>query len=123
MNRTTSASLGVLALIILVTVAVYVFEKATRVELPEAVPATSSTPQEESMPEVNVDLYITENISRLSPEPEVLGGTYYVTNVVSSNGMGVVSYEDGHNAYTADFTYSVNAEGAISIDTFVVRAM
>ena len=69
----------------------------------------------------SIDQYIADNISSLSPEPEVLGGTYYVTSIETENGAGVVSYEDGHNAYTADFTYSVSAEGAISIDSFVIR--
>lgn len=69
----------------------------------------------------NIGQYITENISSLSPEPEVLGGTYYVTDIQTENGTGVVSYEDGHNAYTADFTYSVSAEGALSVDSFVIR--
>jgi len=68
-----------------------------------------------------VERYIAENISRLSPEPEVLGGTYYVTAIEAANGAGTVSYEDGHNAYTADFTYTQNADGTVSVTSFVIR--
>lgn len=68
-----------------------------------------------------VERYIAENISRLSPEPEVLGGTYYVTAIEAQNGSGTVSYEDGHNAYTADFTYTETGDGTVSVDSFVIR--
>lgn len=70
---------------------------------------------------MSIERYIAENISTLSPEPEVLGGTYYVTAIEAQDGAGTVSYEDGHNAYTADFTYTQDAGGAISIDSFVIR--
>lgn len=68
----------------------------------------------------NIEAYVTENISRLSPEPEVLGGTYYVTAIEASASAGTVSYEDGHNAYTADFTYTQGPTG-VSVDSFVIR--
>lgn len=71
---------------------------------------------------MSIEEYVRQNISELSPEPEVLGGTYYVTEIEAANGKGVVSYEDGHVAYTADFTYSIEpTNGAITINSFVVR--
>lgn len=69
-----------------------------------------------------IEAYVAENISSLSTAPEVLGGTFYVTAIEAHDGAGTVSYEDGHNAYTADFTYSFDDAGSISIDSFVVRA-
>jgi len=66
-----------------------------------------------------VELLITENIQTLSPEPSVLGGTYYVTEVWAEGGTGVVSYEDGHVAHTADFTYTT--DGNNTITSFVIR--
>lgn len=68
-----------------------------------------------------IEDYIADNISTLSTAPEVLGGTFYVTSIEAKDGSGVVSYEDGHNAYTADFTYSTNDSGSFSVDSFVVR--
>jgi len=54
-----------------------------------------------------IERYIKENISSLSPEPEVLGGTFYVTEIsFTGNSSGVVEYEDGHIALVADFIYS-----------------
>ena len=61
--------------------------------------------------------HITTNISALSPIKEQLGGTFFVTTIQAADGAGVVKYEDGHNAYTADFTYE--ADG--SITSFTIR--
>lgn len=69
----------------------------------------------------SVEAYVRENISTLSPEPAVLGGTLFVTNIEAGNGMGVVEYEDGHNAFTADFAYSLDEAGKVTIDSFKVR--
>ena len=57
--------------------------------------------------ETAVKEYIRENISALSPEAEVLGGAFYVTEIrFTGTNSGVVEYEDGHIALIADFTYS-----------------
>lgn len=52
--------------------------------------------------------YLNANLSELSPEPEVLGGTFYVTEIeIISDTQATVDYEDGHMAYRASvlFTY------------------
>ena len=65
--------------------------------------------------------YLKKNISRLSPEKEVLGGTYYVTRFTATdNNSGIVEYEDGHNAYKAKVSYSFDDTGGISINSFVI---
>lgn len=51
--------------------------------------------------------FLRDNISAISPEPEVLGGTFYVTDINWENEReGVVSYEDGHIAFEAMFGFS-----------------
>lgn len=77
---------------------------------------------EESAGTVNeeVEAYVRDNISALSPVKEQLGGTFYVTSLTLTDGAGVVSYEDGHNAYTADFSYSSSPAGVVVTD-FVIR--
>lgn len=65
--------------------------------------------------------YISQHISDLSPEKEVLGGTFYVTNITLDNGSGTVMYEDGHNAYSADFVYTFTQTGEVSIANFEIR--
>lgn len=67
-----------------------------------------------------VGSYIMEHISELSPEKEVLGGTYYVTNIaVTPPDMGTVQYEDGHVAHIAKFNYRVQ-KGSVVISNFKI---
>jgi hypothetical protein len=71
---------------------------------------------------MSIEQYVSQNISELSPEKEVLGGTFYVTKIEANAGTGTVEYEDGHNAFVADFTYDIDPEhGAITIKSFIVR--
>ncbi len=81
-------------------------------------PATAS----EGSRGVSIEQYISQNISVLSPIKEKLGGKFYVTAMSAEKGKGLVSYEDGHNAYIADFTYSNSGErGGITVTSFVIR--
>lgn len=65
--------------------------------------------------------YLQKNISILSPEKEVLGGTYYVTKFTDTgNNSGTVEYEDGHNAYRAKVSYSFDETGNIQINSFKI---
>ena len=62
--------------------------------------------------------YLTKNISTLSPQKEVLGGKFYITNTrFNTPGEVVVDYEDGHIALqgTAIYKY-LNAE--VKIEKF-----
>ncbi len=72
---------------------------------------------------MSVEEYVKQNISTLSPEKEVLGGTFYVTEIsVGEDGTGEVHYEDGHIALVADFTWEREEEhGALTITFFTVR--
>lgn len=46
--------------------------------------------------------YLRSNISELSPEKEVLGGKFYITNISwLPERMAIVDYEDGHIALKA----------------------
>lgn len=79
----------------------------------------------ESMPAVTDDgtaaeAYVRANIGQLSPQPAVLGGTFYVTEIEAANGAGTVSYEDGHIALTADFMYALTDKG-VSVNAFTIR--
>ena len=70
---------------------------------------------------MDIETFVRTNISTLSPVHEQLGGTFYVTSIEAHGGTGSVSYEDGHNAYTADFIYSVSQDGKPSVTSFTVR--
>lgn len=72
--------------------------------------------------EAFVSDHIEQNISRLSPESEVLGGTFYVTDITFTNEQsGTVKYEDGHIALVADFHYTVPETGDIQVTLSNVR--
>lgn len=64
--------------------------------------------------------HVRIHLADLAPEKEVLGGTFYVTEIYATGGTGSVSYEDGHNAYTADFRYRSDSSN-ITITSFVIR--
>lgn len=69
-----------------------------------------------------VTVYINENISTLSPSPEVLGGTFYITNIeFTGNNSGTVEYEDGHIALVADFEFTVSENEEVTVQLMNVR--
>lgn len=73
--------------------------------------------------ETKVAAYVRDNISNLSPEKEVLGGKYQVTDLAfTGDNTGTVSYEDGHVAYTAIFSYNISETGDVTIVTFEIPA-
>ncbi|MES2214308.1 MAG: hypothetical protein V4465_02920 [Patescibacteria group bacterium] len=82
---------------------------------PNPLPVTETT---RVMP---IEDYIRLNISGLSTVKETVGGKFYVTSIEAHGGAGTVSYEDGHNGYTADFTYNTDAVGAITITSWNLR--
>lgn len=65
--------------------------------------------------------YLKKNISTLSPEKEVLGGTFYITSIdfLDKNNL-IVDYEDGHVAFTAKVTYDYIDSENIIIDAFEI---
>ncbi|MES2994684.1 MAG: hypothetical protein V4681_01460 [Patescibacteria group bacterium] len=109
MNRRYILLLGALGLAALLLI--------TPVILP---PATDAIPEPVANQGMLAETYVREHISELSPLPEVLGGTFYVTSIHADSGAGIVSYEDGHNAYTADFRYASDS-GKITVTSFVIR--
>ncbi|HVU06894.1 MAG TPA: hypothetical protein VHE10_03875 [Candidatus Paceibacterota bacterium] len=88
--------------------------------MPKALPADStlSTSSAKAMP---IEDYVKLYISELSPVKETLGGRFSVTDIEARGGAGTVSYEDGHNAYVADFTYSISDIGGVDVNSFALR--
>ncbi|MFZ2555287.1 MAG: hypothetical protein WAZ27_04765 [Minisyncoccia bacterium] len=106
--------------IIAVAIGVYFAYAPQNPQLPVAQQETPSAPQGKLM---SVESYVTQNISALSPEKETFGGTFFVTEieVEPDENKGHVKYEDGHNAYEADFTYTSNDRTGHVITSFVIR--
>jgi hypothetical protein len=94
--------------------------------VPEADTISNEPPQQASGPQgklMSVEAYVSQNISALSPIKETMGGTFYVTEieVEPEDRKGHIKYEDGHDAYEADFTYTSDDRAGHSITSFVVR--
>ncbi len=64
--------------------------------------------------------YIKEHISELSPEKEILGGKFYVTEIHFNDHIGIVKYEDGHIALEAEFHFTIDPFGRIKITDFKI---
>lgn len=82
-------------------------------------PAMSQVDCEVLGERVSVEQYIRKNIATISPDSAVLGGTWYVTSVSVDDtaNTGTVSYEDGHIAKRATFSYSYNnAANSVTIN-------
>ncbi|MCF7795857.1 hypothetical protein K9M42_02085 [Patescibacteria group bacterium] len=63
--------------------------------------------------------YLDENISELSPEEAVLGGTFFITSLtLNGENEFVVEYEDGHIALIASGEYSIDEEDNVNIQEF-----
>lgn len=82
---------------------------------------TATTTEQGGTRVMSIESYVTQNISELSPIKAPVGGTYYVTEIEADEGKGVVKYEDGHYAFVADFTYSLDVDTGITINSFVIR--
>ncbi len=96
------------------------FADETNAEVVRSI-AQSLTLFESQDPNVPIANYISERLSDLSPKKEVLGGKFYITSLEAHGGLGTVKYEDGHNAYVADFSYNIDEMGVVSVSKFKIR--
>ena len=103
----------IILVVVLMVAVVFVFKRGDTVQ-----EVDQSTTQNRVM---SIENYVTIYISELSPVPEELGGRFYVTHITTGGGKGTVNYEDGHNAYIADFTYSYEDNKAIKMESFKIR--
>jgi len=70
--------------------------------------------------ELQLYTYVENNLSRLSPEPEVLGGKFYITRLeILDVNYAEIEYEDGHVALKASFDFKVNSNG-VTVENFVI---
>lgn len=63
--------------------------------------------------------YVKKNIREISPEKEVLGGTFYITEFFFDGyDTARVSYEDGHNAFNARVQFARNPDNSLRVLSF-----
>lgn len=105
----------IVAVLVFALVAVFIYANTAEA------PTVDNTDEQPSQGRVmDIETYVRQNISQLSPEPAVLGGTFYVTSIEAADGRGRVEYEDGHIALVADFTYTINPDTGITITSFTI---
>ncbi len=104
MNKNTLIS--VIVIVLIGTACFFYISSKTAKVTPTPVIPTPVTPTVTDS--VLVEQYVRDNITTLAPDKPVLGGTWYVTAVTvdPTTTSGTVSYEDGHIASTAAFTYT-----------------
>jgi hypothetical protein len=111
--------------ILVIALALFVIFKRDRSVATYPTPAqNNATTTEPSGRSMTLEDYLKLNISELSSQagtPEVFGGKFFVTDIKAAEGAGLVSYEDGHNAYSANFTYSIDGKGFITVTSFDVK--
>ena len=77
--------------------------------------------QEDTALRARFEKYTEDNISELSPEEAVLGGTFFVTNLKwLNNNTALVDYEDGHIALQALVKYNLDNEGEVDVTSFEI---
>ena len=63
--------------------------------------------------------YLNENISKLSPEKEILGGSFFITSLIlNGEDEFAIEYEDGHILLLASGKYSIDEENNVNIKEF-----
>ncbi len=79
-------------------------------------------PEEISLTEQElVEAYIRDNISQLSPQKEVLGGSFYVTAIEFVDAQTcLVDYEDGHIALKAKVVFEIKSGSEVEIIFFEI---
>jgi len=113
----TATILSVIIAVGVIVGGAYAYEKFI-LDKPQEQPA-SLTGGDENTIRSNVENYIRNNISNLSEEKAVLGGTFYVTKIIFfDSGRALVNYEDGHIALVALTKYSVGNDQKVNITSF-----
>ncbi len=81
---------------------------STITKLPDISPTTSTPDKLSTEQQEKLENYIKANLSTLSPAPEVLGGKFYLTEfIINGPDTAQISYEDGHNSFSAEITYEI----------------
>lgn len=77
--------------------------------------------QEDTALRARFEKYTEDNISELSSEKAVLGGTFFVTNLKwLNNNSALVDYEDGHIALQALVKYNLDDKGEVDVTSFEI---
>ncbi len=95
---------------------VYVYADKENINYSQTLPSISC---DELTEKITVEKYVRENIQTLFSEEPVLGGTWYVVNLVidSQANSGIVTYEDGHIQNITSFVYEYSDQGVVILSS------
>jgi|GEM_PF-788817 len=95
---------------------VYVYANKENINYSQILPSISC---DELTEKITVEKYVRENIQTLFSEEPVLGGTWYVVNLVidSQANSGIVTYEDGHIQNITSFVYEYSDQGVVILSS------
>jgi hypothetical protein len=120
MNKKLAPVIIAIVVLTLLGVFAFAYNKTHQAEQLEDTLNPATSPEDAAFDAL--DAYLKENISTLSPIKETMGGTFYITRTRAFDNNGTVWYEDGHNAYTATFTYTVDDANVVTIENFAITA-
>lgn len=70
---------------------------------------------------MSVEDYLRQNINAIAPE-QAPSGSWTITNLTARDGSGTITYTDGGRSYTADYTYTMDANGVPTVTAFIPRS-
>ncbi|MDP3836830.1 MAG: hypothetical protein Q8Q67_01900 [bacterium] len=122
-NQNKTLLIVIITLIVVAAVALYVTQSPTRNSGDADLPAQGNDLADvySSADRVAFEAYLRENLSELSPEKEVLGGTFYLTALDwETDREAYVGYEDGHIALNARVGFSMGGadNDIVQVDYF-----
>jgi len=98
----------IIALIVVAAVAIYITQSAPKNDTTLLPVEDDKTDVYQAADRVAFEQFLRANLSELSPEKEVLGGTFYLTSIEwETDRNAVIAYEDGHIALNARVGFSM----------------
>jgi hypothetical protein len=130
MKKQNNKSTIILLLILLALVSLALIYSSTMKSDPllQEAPKEDLKDEEDKLPEESLTLeeqervieYLNDNISALSPEEEVLGGSFFITSAdFIGNDRVIIGYEDGHNYFIAEACFNF-VDDSIEIGDFII---
>lgn len=96
------------------------FTQPTTPVITTSTPVSNENPRLSNTDKALVKDYLKAKLSQLSPIPESLGGTFYLTELIfTSTTSADIAYEDGHHSYQATINFSIN-ENQVNINNFSI---
>lgn len=122
-NQNKTLLTVIITLIVVAAVALYVTQSSTRNSGGADLPAQGNDRADvySAADRVAFEAYLRENLSELSLEKEVLGGTFYLTSLDwETDREAYIGYEDGHIAFNARVGFSMSGadNDIVQVDYF-----